>query len=249
MTGAFALKRVMPGAMAVVLVATVASAAPITFIGSDVGANSTDPRPGSTAAAASFDAAASGLGTLHVIDFESAPVGPFTSLSLGSGVTLTGVDLAGNSSGQSVFDAPFATPDSAFGYNTTAAGANFAFLSGGSLTFTFDTPIQGFGAYLSGIQLAGETVTYSNGATQTVEIPTISSGIAFVGFTDAGTFITSVTVDTTSASSNLGDLVGLDDLRFVTAGQETAVPEPASLALLGIGLAGIRVIRRGRKRS
>jgi hypothetical protein len=214
------------------LMTNVANANPITFSGGDAGANSTDPRPNSNATAATFDAAAGALGATSLINFESAPLGTYNSLVIAPGVTLTGTDFTGNSSGQSIRNSPFGNPDSLFGYNTTAGGANFAFINGGFLTFSFANPIVAFGAYLSGVQLNGETITFNDGTSQSVSIPNFGSGVEFVGFTDAGKQISSVKVDTTSASSPLGDFVGLDDLRFVPS---VSVPGP----IVGAGLPGL----------
>jgi hypothetical protein len=226
-----------------------ANATPITFSGGDAGANDTDPRPVSNATAASFDAAAALLGTEHLITFESSPVGTYSSLVVAPGVTLTGTDFTGNSSGQSILNAPFGSPDSLFGYNTTAAGANYAFVNGNFITFSFATPIDAFGAYLSGVQLNGETVMFNDGSSQSVAIPNLGSGVEFVGFTDSGHLISSIEINTASTSSPLGDFVGVDDVRYVNAGQSTApVPEPTSLLLLGTGIAGLVARRRRQAR-
>lgn len=213
----------------------------ITYIGSDEGANSTDPRPNSDAAAASFDAAAALLGTMNTITFESSPLGSFTNLSVAPGVSMNGIDV--NNSPQTILNAPYGTPDRLFGYNTTSGGSQFASLFGGTLTFTFASPIQAFGAYLSGIQFAGETITFDDGSSQTIDIPTLSSGIAFVGFTDEGKNIVGVTIDVT------GDIVGVDDVRYGPTGSP-AVPEPSTMAIGLLGsLAFLAYARRSRGRS
>lgn len=213
----------------------------ITYIGSDDGANSTDPRPNSDAAAASFDAAAAVLGTMNTITFESSPLGAFTNLSVAPGVSMDGTDVT--NSPQTILNAPFGTPDSLYGYNTTSGGSQFVSLYGGTLTFTFASPIQAFGAYLSGIQLAGETITFDDGSSQSIDIPTLGSGIAFVGFTDAGKNIIGVTIDVT------GDIVGVDDVRYGPTGS-LATPEPSTMAIGLLGsLAFLAYARRSRCRS
>jgi len=219
----------------------------VTFIGSDNGANSTDPRPNSDAAAAAFDAAAGALGSAGLITFESAPLGTYSSLMVAPGVTLTGTDFTGNSSGQSILDAPFGSPDRLYGYNTTPGGSRFAFVNGGFIDFTFGTPIQAFGAYLSGIQLANETITFDDGTTQTITIPFLpDGGIAFVGFTDPGSSIVSVRIDTRTADFPLGDFIAVDDVRYVAT--TAVVPEPSTSIAFGLaGLLGLAAPYRRRK--
>jgi hypothetical protein len=205
-------------------------AAPIVFTGFDL-ANSADPRPLSNAAAAAFDAAVNE----SVITFESAPVGGFSTLTVAPGVTL--------GSNQSIRNSPSGTPDRLFGYNTTAGGTNFVELFGGNITFTFATPIEAFGLYISGQQLNNNTITFNDGTAQTIPIPfTSSGGIAFLGFTDIGAAITSVSINTPI------DIVGFDDVRFAAVAETSpAVPEPGSLALLGAALGGFGLSRRRKK--
>jgi PEP-CTERM motif-containing protein len=203
-----------------------ANAALIIFSGVDAGANSTDPRPLSDAAAALFDAA----GNETIITFEAAPLGSFTNLVVAPGVTINGTDFVANP--QTIRNTPVATPDRLFGYNTTGGGTQFVSLFGGTLTFTFATPIEDFGVYLSGVQVNGETISFNDGAPQVIPIlnPGFGGGVQFLGFTDFGNPISSITINVD------GDIVGVDDVRFS--------PEPATLALLGVGLAGLGFSRR-----
>jgi hypothetical protein len=225
-----------------------ASAAPVVFTGIDAGASSGDPRTNSDAAAANFDAAASGLGTLGIINFESAALGTFTSLAAAPGVTLSGTDyLSGD---QSVVNVAQGAPDSLFGYNTTLGGSKFAYINGGTLRFDFADPIVAFGGYFSGIQLGGETIIFSDGSSQTVTLPNPdggNGGLEIVGFTDIGKLIAAVTIVTPNPSNSNGDFIGFDDVRFVVPGASSAsgsVPEPVTLSLFGAGLAGAAALRR-----
>jgi hypothetical protein len=229
--------RYLTGAIALTLLAITASAGPIVFSGTDPGANDTDPRPNSIAAAASFDAAVLALSqTDNIITFESATLGAFTSLTVAPGVTLTGSDVGDGP--QTIVNAPTGSPDSLFGYNTTASGSRFASFFGGTMTFTFATPVDAWGAYFTGVQLGGETITFNDGSSQTVGIPNVGSGAEFVGFTDAGQSISSITINVG------GDIVGMDDVRYSGPGSGSSVPEPATFGLFGIALAGIGILRR-----
>jgi hypothetical protein len=220
-----------------------ANAVPIIFSGADPNANSTDPRPNSNAAAAAFDAAALALGTNSIITFESAPVGPFSSLVIAPGVTLTGTNGGGGN--QEIRNSPFSTPDRLFGYNTTAGGSQFASIFGGTLTFTFSTPIDTFGAYLSGVQANGEIITFSDGSTQTIPIPNpgATGGVEFFGFTDAGFQISSITINA-NTDSNQGDIIGVDDVRFGRPAGSSVPDAGGSVLLLSLGIVGLVGVQR-----
>ena len=221
------------------VVTSAASAAPIIYSGVDAGANSNNPRPNSNAAATAYDLAAAGLGPVTIIDFESAPLGAFTNLTIAPGVSMNGTDF--NSQPQTVRNTAVGSPDGLFGYNTTSGGSKFVSLFGGDIIFSFAPGVQGFGGYLSGVQLNGETVTFFDGTQQSFAIPNPGSGVQFWGFTDAGRSIASVRL------SVLNDIVGVDDVRVIRSGNNAAVPEPASLLLLGSGL--VTGVRRWRKRQ
>jgi hypothetical protein len=216
----------------------------ITFTGSDTGAGSADPRPNSNAAAASFDTAAAALGTENLITFESAPLGAFTNLTVATGVTINGTDYVGNPQTISATD-----QGPLFAYNTTAGGSKYLYVYAGNVIFTFGPGVQAFGAYLTGVQLDGETILFDDGTSETITIPDPGNGVGgveFVGFTDAGKSIASIEFYTPNPSNSLGDFIGVDDVRFVTNGAVTA-PEPSTMLLMSAALSGLGLLRLRRK--
>jgi hypothetical protein len=162
------------------------------------------------------------------------------------GVTITGTDINGNN--QTIRDTSnspsFPTLD---GFNTTPGGAYFLEVQAGTVTFTFATPTQFFGAYLTGVQtfFPSEDITFSDGTSELISVPeTGTSGsvgaVDFVGFTDAGKSISSITLNAGNAAQG-ADYIGIDDVSYQSfASTTSAVPEPDSIALLitgGLGLA------------
>ncbi len=223
-----------------------ASASVITFTGEDIMSTTTSPHPLSAAAAASFAAAASLIGTVSTINFEGDTLGAFSSLAAAPGVTITGTDINGNNQTiRNTSNSP--TIPTLDGYNTTPGGSYFLEVQAGTVTFTFATPTQFFGAYFSGVQnfFSGEDITFSDGTSETIAMPeTGTSGsigaLDFVGFTDAGKSISSITLNAGNANTG-ADYIGIDDVSYQSfASTNSAVPEPDSIALMltgGLGLA------------
>jgi len=228
-----------------------AQAAIIIFSGSDPGVGPGGARPNSNAAAASFDAAAGALGTVNTINFESAPLGNFAALGLGSGVTAT---LAGTAidSNAGITDV---LGDSTLGYNTTAGGSRFLRvvpifdIGTASATFDFDTPVQAFGTYVTGLGTAAGAlhVVFSDGTAQDLSVAgSPSGGVQFFGFTDEGKLISSIQLRLTGVTGSR-DIFSVDDVRFVAASE--AVPEPSTLAIFAVAGLGAGVYLRRRKAS
>ena len=198
-----------------------AHAAVVTYIGSDNSVSSLAGMTNSAAARAAFQLAAPGLNT---ITFDTA---------LPAGVTVSG---GANATSGSICGA-------ACGFNTTAGGNIYRSVSGGFVTFNFTTAIDSFGFYATGLQtelVPQQTVTFSDGSSQTINFPTSTSGGgAFIGFTDFGKSISSVSINLTN------DIAGIDDVSFGVA----AVPEPATWAMMLLGFGVTAGTLRHRRRE
>ena len=253
---ALVVRRLTLGASLLAFALVPAGASVVTFTGEDLNAGPGSAHPNSSAAAANFDAAAALIGTSSIINFEGVAVGAYNSITVAPGVTLSGITYQGNQ--QQIMNSPdFPAGPALGGFNTTIGGSHYADELGGTLTFTFATPTQFFGTYLTGVQTAfyQDTITFSDGTSQTINVPGVGTdnsdgALDFVGFTDAGKLISSVTINAGPSPASGADAIGIDDVRYQTVPAVAATPEPGSLFLVGTGaLTMAGVLRRKLRKS
>lgn len=187
---------------------------------------------------AAFTAATTGLTT---IDFEGI-ASPNSVANFSSPLTIAGATFSGSSTGAvSVVDSGFFAP--LFQFNSGASLSGFAFVE---VTLPAGTTAIGTDLMSTNPDGLPFQVTLSNGETFIVNTPNRPAR-GFFGIT-SDVAITSIRFVTMPGPNQSAGIPLVDNFSYGQAAP-AAVPEPATMVLLGTGLVGIAVRARGRRKS
>jgi hypothetical protein len=169
-----------------------------------------------------------------VVDFDAATPGLFASVTFGN-VTFTGVGSPLN-----------VGPDFNGSFNTRGGQSLFTDfdLDPDAIEITFATPVSAFAFNWGASDNLWLMSAYdsSNTLIESFVIPAVFSSNALEYFGFAASGIARVTLVDQLNNFTAGDYVFIDS--FTYTAQTGAVPEPGAVALLGLGLVGLRVVSR-----
>lgn len=230
-----------------------AHAGTMRYDGRDSGAGPSDPRPIATQARDDFLAAIGG--SPYTLTFEGVPIGYAASLNfttfrfdqIGTDPTIFGGDDTGVTQ---------STQNSTIGFNTTPGGNTFlrfapTFDVGtAGARLTFNTPINYFGAFFSGLGTAAGTLNakFNDGSEQLLPITGGSGGgVQFFGFTSDSSF-TTLDLVLQGVTGDTRDVYAIDDVITALRPTFVEVPEPSALALV-VGALGLMTASRRRAKG
>ncbi|WP_303289407.1 PEP-CTERM sorting domain-containing protein [Marinobacter sp. SS5-14b] len=189
-------------------------------------------------------------GTISVFNFDDHALGALNSNQYsGFSMSTTG-SFGGITYGAGPGQGNTSTPPLNSGEGAHAA-SNYLLNNSGSGTFTisFQSAVSGFGLDIidfynpdgsNDITISAYGTNGLLGSYGSYAANFQPNNMYFMGVLSDALDITSIVISDDGA---LGDSIGYDNLRVVTGGT-VQVPEPGSLALLGLGLVGFGVARR-----
>jgi hypothetical protein len=229
------------GAALLLATAMSANAVPIIFFGEDVNAGGSLPVTNSAAAEAAFLSNLIGVSTE---DFEALALGDNFPIAVTFGpdvATLTGSNTIATTGILGVpLSGRFAISGSQY--------LNLGTLDAPSFTLAFSSPQAAFGFYGTDIgDFTGQLAIKLDGGAE-IAIPHTNpdapdGSALFWGVIDTDTPFTTVEFVNVGGGT-FDDAFGFDDFTIGRVSQVVPAPEPATLALFGLGLAGLGLARR-----
>jgi PEP-CTERM motif len=218
---------------------TAAQATETIYTGQDLNVGGAEIRiahPNSTAASNAFLAGLVGVGTETFESFSPGQGSPLNLVFPGAG-TATLTDYSG-----SIANVPSGTN----GFGRYPISGNQYWESSGNMTITFGSPVSAFGFW--GVDFGdfgGDLqMVFSNGLSKTITVSTNgdpNGSVLFWGITETGASFQQIVFNNTMEGT---DYFAFDDMTIGSQQQVKQTPEPATLMLLGFGLAGLATLRK-----